>query len=121
MQVQPVPVFDATAACRESFVKCQKVEGLMKEEWAENRLADFNLWASGIGASARNQASLDARLALSPDARDVIANLLRLLNTVVEECMILGRATLMLRLSIVVDMIHVDPSSIGYHSEKRRS
>jgi len=65
----------------------------MKDEWAENRLADFNLWASGIGASARNRASLDARLAVRPDARDVIASLLRLLNSVVEECMILGRVT----------------------------
>jgi hypothetical protein len=102
-------------------VECKKVEGLMKNEWAENRLADFNLWASGIGASARNRASLDARLALRQDARDVIANLLRLLNTVVEECMVLGRVTLVLRLDIVVNVIHACPSSIGHHSEQCRA
>lgn len=93
----------------------------MQEEWAENRLADFNLWASGIGASARNRASLDARLALRPDAQDIIANLLRLLNTVVEECMVLGRVTFVLRLSIVVNMIYACRSPIGHHSEQYRA
>jgi hypothetical protein len=95
MQAQPV-ILEATAACRKSLVKCLKVEELMKNEWAENRLADFNLWASGIGASASNRASLDARLALKSDARDIIANLLRLLNTVVEECILLGKSPLIL-------------------------
>ncbi|RTE68881.1 hypothetical protein BHE90_016738 [Fusarium euwallaceae] len=85
-------IFDATAACRKSFVECQKFQVLAKAEWAENRLADFNLWASGIGASTRNRASLDARLALRPDARDVIVNLLRLLNAVVEGCMVLAES-----------------------------
>ena len=64
----------------------------MTDEWAENRLADFNLWASGIGASARGRASLDSRLALKPEAREVIANLLRLLAGVVDECKKLGQA-----------------------------
>lgn len=57
---------------------------VMKDEWAENRLADFNIWVSGIGASARNRASLDSRL--KPEACEAIANLLRLLAGVVDEC-----------------------------------
>lgn len=89
METQLV-IFDATAKCRKSFMKCQKLPALMKGNWAENRLADFNLWASGLGASARNRASLDARLALRSDTRDTIANLLRLLNTVVVKCIALG-------------------------------
>ncbi|PNP40737.1 hypothetical protein THARTR1_11239 [Trichoderma harzianum] len=89
METQLV-IFDATAECRKSFMKCQKLPALMKGKWAENRLADFNLWASGLGASARNRASLDARLALRSDTRDTIANLLRLLNTVVVKCIALG-------------------------------
>ncbi|RSL76302.1 hypothetical protein CEP51_010085 [Fusarium floridanum] len=91
MQAQST-IFDATAACRKSFVECQTFQVLAKAEWAENRLADFNLWASGIGASTRNRASLDARLALRPDARDVIVNLLRLLNALVEGCMVLAES-----------------------------
>ncbi|KAL7908138.1 hypothetical protein GGI35DRAFT_54686 [Trichoderma velutinum] len=90
METQLV-VFDATAECRKSFMKCQELSALMKGKWAENRLADFNLWASGLGASARNRASLDSRLALRPDTRDTIANLLRLLNTVVVKCIALAQ------------------------------
>ena len=85
-------IFEATAVCLQSFTDCLAVEALMTDEWAENRLADFNLWASGIGASARGRASLDSRLALKPEAREVIANLLRLLAGVVDECQNLGQA-----------------------------
>jgi hypothetical protein len=91
MQVSRV-IFEATAACLQSFTDCLAVEALMKDEWAENRLADFNLWVSGIGASARSRASLDSRLALKPEIREVIANLLRLLAGVVDECRKLGQA-----------------------------
>ena len=91
MEVSRV-IFEATAVCLQSFTDCLAVEALMTDEWAENRLADFNLWASGIGASARGRASLDSRLALKPEAREVIANLLRLLAGVVDECKKLGQA-----------------------------
>lgn len=79
-------IFEATAVCFQSFTDCLAAEALMTDEWAENRLADFNLWVSGIGASAHDRASLDSRMALKPEARDVIANLLRLLAGVVDEC-----------------------------------
>lgn len=91
MQVSGL-IFEATAACLQTFKDCMAVDRLMKDEWAENRLADFNLWVSGIGASARGRASLDSRLALTPNARKVIANLLRLLAGIVGECKKLGRA-----------------------------
>jgi len=83
-------IFEATAACNQSFKACLAVEPLTKNEWAENRLADFNLWASGIGASTRSRASLDSRLALRPETRDVIANVLRLLAATVDKCKKLG-------------------------------
>jgi len=91
MEVSRV-IFEATAVCLQSFTDCLAVEALMTDEWAENRLADFNLWVSGIGALARGRASLDSRMALKPEARDVIANLLRLLAGVVDECKMLGQA-----------------------------
>lgn len=90
MEVSRV-IFEATAVCFQSFTDCLAVDALMTDEWAENRLADFNLWVSGIGASARGRASLDSRMALKPEARDVIANLLRLLAGVVDECKKLGQ------------------------------
>ncbi|KAH0538097.1 hypothetical protein FGG08_005309 [Glutinoglossum americanum] len=91
MEAPPI-IFEATSACRRRFEECRKIPALMNHEWAENRLADFNLWAASIGASARARASLDSRLALKPTARDVIANLLRLLKALVEECKELGLA-----------------------------
>lgn len=62
----------------------------MQNEWAENRLADFNLWVSSIGASARGRASLDARLAARPRVRQVIANTLYILANLVSDCRELG-------------------------------
>lgn len=90
MEVNPV-IFEAAAACRRSLLKCQRVERLMKDEWAENRLADFNLWDSGIGASARNRASLDARLMMRKDAQKIVGNLVQVLTAVVEECIARGK------------------------------
>src|SRR5436190_7133154 len=84
----------ATAMCLQSFTDCLPVEVLMEDEWAENHLADFNLWVSGTGASARGRASLDLRLALKPEARDVIANLLYLLARVINKCKKLGQANI---------------------------
>ncbi|KAJ4024603.1 WD repeat-containing protein 88 [Fusarium irregulare] len=79
-------IYNATQTCRTSLSDCIQFETLMKNEWAENRLADFNLWASGVGASVKGKASLDARLATRPDARDVVANLLQVLTGAIEEC-----------------------------------
>lgn len=41
----------------------------MNKEWAENRLADFNIWAAGVGASAKQKASPEERLAFEPQVR----------------------------------------------------
>lgn len=91
MEVSRV-ISEATAVCSQSFTDCLAIEALMTDEWAENRLADFNLWVSGIGASAHGRASLDSRLALKLETREVIVNLLRLLAGVVDECKELGQA-----------------------------
>lgn len=83
-------LYDATAACRRSFAGCVKVEKLMDDKWAALRLTDFNLWAAGIGASACHKASLDARLSLKPDVRDVVAKILQVLKSNVDDCRELG-------------------------------
>jgi hypothetical protein len=62
----------------------------MKNEWAENRAIDFNLWISGIGALARKRASLDERLASQPETILLVVNLLKLLKLLLERCRELG-------------------------------
>ena|SRR5450432_4428345 len=82
----PPLIFEAAAACRQSFEECLSIDRLMDHEWAENRLADFNLWAAGVGAFAKKDASLDQRLVFKPDVREVIVNLLYMLKAFVEQC-----------------------------------
>ncbi|PYH34855.1 retropepsin-like aspartic protease, partial [Aspergillus neoniger CBS 115656] len=78
---------EAAQQCVDLFTQCLQNPPLMENEWAENRLADMNLWISGTGACARGRASLDSRLASRPEAHDVIFNLLRLLSTMIDECL----------------------------------
>ncbi|KAF5701635.1 ankyrin protein 3 [Fusarium globosum] len=81
-------IHTATVACISSLEACLSVKPLMKGGWAENRLADMNLWASGVGALARPKASLDRRLEFQPKARLVLSNLLLTLQTLIEVCRI---------------------------------
>ncbi|KAJ9614446.1 hypothetical protein H2200_002582 [Cladophialophora chaetospira] len=61
----------------------------MEHEWAENRLADFNLWASGVGAAATrtDKISLDARLSGKPALTIVFTRLLQMLIRFLEKCL----------------------------------
>lgn len=97
-------IYNATQICRKSLSDCIQSDELMQNEWAENRLADFNLWASGLGASVQGRASLDARLASRPDAQDAVANLLQVLTDAVEHCKALGKRTItQMRLLLTTD------------------
>ena len=58
----------------------------MANEWPRKRLADFNLWASDSGALAKKRASLDQRLAEKHMVREVILNLLNLLESLLARC-----------------------------------
>ncbi|KAJ5638441.1 hypothetical protein N7528_000831 [Penicillium herquei] len=79
-------IAEVVQTCVDGLVECLVVAALMKNEWAENRLADLNLWISGTGALARGRASLDHRLATRPEVREVVLNSLRLLSTMIDEC-----------------------------------
>lgn len=91
LQPDPHSIFHASNACRQSFEDCLTITSLIHNEWAENRLAEFNLWAAGVGASVKQRASLDVRLALETEVRDVVTNLLITLRAFIEECRKLGR------------------------------
>ncbi|KAK2590082.1 hypothetical protein QQS21_012243 [Conoideocrella luteorostrata] len=62
------------------------------DEWAENRLAEFNLWTANSGVFAGDRASLDARLALQPEVTSVFISLLTALNERLTQCQYFGNA-----------------------------
>ncbi|KAF4448160.1 hypothetical protein F53441_8395 [Fusarium austroafricanum] len=79
-------IYNATNACRSALQNCLSIKPLVMNGWAENRLADFNLWAAGVGALAKTKASLDWRLHYQPKARIVLVSLLITLRDFIEEC-----------------------------------
>lgn len=83
---EPSTISEAVAACRLVFRTATTVPRLMQQEWAENRLADFNLWAIGAGASNTGKASLDHRLRANPEAHTILLNLLLMLKILLQKC-----------------------------------
>ena len=71
----------ATQRCHQLLKECLDIRLLMDREWVENKLADFNLWANGIGAAATetDRISLDARLGGKPTLLNVFIPLLQML------------------------------------------
>ena len=59
-------------------------------DWAENRLADFDLWVIEIGALSRPEASLDRRLASYHEVSSVVVSLLTIFASFLETCHDLG-------------------------------
>ncbi|KAJ4860087.1 hypothetical protein T069G_05075 [Trichoderma breve] len=57
----------------------------MEYEWAENSLANFRLWAAGLGVFAGKD-SLDERLSVDLFTRDLIKNFLILLKGLIDNC-----------------------------------
>lgn len=91
MATQGQNIADVTVSCLKHFNECIGVESLMVDEWAENRLADFNIWIFGTGATARGKASLDSRLAARPETKDIIVELLHHLGVLTRQCKDFGR------------------------------
>lgn len=79
-------IHHATMGCISGFKACLFIKPLMKDGWAESRLADLNLWASGVGALARPDMSLDRRLQFQPKPRLVLINLLLTLGVFISSC-----------------------------------
>lgn len=82
-------IADATNACRNSFTRCPVIEGL-GINWAEDRLADFKLWDASVGASSNKDISLDKRLGSKPHIRNVVVDLLTVLESTIDQCRVLG-------------------------------
>lgn len=90
--------------CRTRLQQCLHLQPLMQYEWAENRLAEFNLWAAGAGAFAGERASLDARLALQIDTQTLVISILSLLLGCVEKCRDAGECLLVFSSSLLTEM-----------------
>jgi hypothetical protein len=79
-------IFEAAIGCRQAFKEATGQPRLMVSQWAENRMADFNLWCAGAGAFTHEKTSLEYRLRTSPNILVTIINLLLMLKILVEDC-----------------------------------
>lgn len=80
----------ATIACRKGLEQCITITVFKYQEWAENRLADFNVWDSDLAASSDGQASLENRLFLKPQLRTAVLTVLLLYKQSIDLCIDLG-------------------------------
>lgn len=75
------PIYDAARLCSTRFEhRLEKTDGasdclVIEELWGE-----FNLWAAYVGVFAVPKASLDARLALYGDVKDIVLDLLYMIQ-----------------------------------------
>lgn len=74
---------DAAIPVRAALLECISSTYLKDDEWVEDLLADFTIWAVGAGACALGKPSLDDRLANNMDIREVVANMLCMLRIVI--------------------------------------
>ena len=126
MDSEELPLIaEITAECRQRLLQYQeetrilggeKATTSLRDEWIDNRIADFNLWASGIGALSKNRSSLDARLELRPDLRSMVIDLLQLLILLIEDCIELGKSSLAdgrLRSGLRISYIYSKPTDFS--------
>ena len=75
----------STIECRHSFERCLGRLSPTDNEWLMNRLADFKLWAAGIGAVAEGHGSLEYRLTDREDIQEIIYGLTQSLWETLED------------------------------------
>ncbi|KAI4657230.1 uncharacterized protein J4E79_007847 [Alternaria viburni] len=75
-----------TQECQQEFRTCAEVPALTEKHWAENRLADFNLWGAWVGASAEEPNSLELHLYHDSEAQKVVISTLSILIAWLRKC-----------------------------------
>ncbi|SCO27216.1 related to hsp70 protein [Fusarium fujikuroi] len=75
-----------TRVCKEAFQRCFQIQDLAEDDWLEQKSAEFNWWISGLNADKIGPGSLDSRLMLRPDVRDVVVDLLQSMIIALSEC-----------------------------------
>lgn len=86
MDIDTQSVADLARKCRSAFNDCLTHRSLLRNQWAENRLADFSLWAHGVGALAASQASLDTRFQSQPSELTLVKGTLLMLEQFLSQC-----------------------------------
>ncbi|KAF5535802.1 Hsp70 chaperone protein [Fusarium mexicanum] len=75
-----------TRACKAAFQRCLEIQDLAEDDWLEQKSAEFNWWISGLNADKIGPGSLDSRLILRTDVRDVVVDLLEGLIMALSKC-----------------------------------
>lgn len=83
MDMYTSSVFDLTKACQAKFNECTSYSCLQEHEWADNQRADFNLWATAVGATT----DLDTRFQSQPDRLTGLKGVLMMMNNSLGKCM----------------------------------
>lgn len=89
----PFPIRAATGVCRQRLKACAEHALLNESHWAENQATEFNLWVSGVGASANDLNCLDKRLNEDIPGQQVVLSVLGTLAAWAHQCIELARAT----------------------------
>lgn len=76
--------------CRSQLRACTLSNKLVKSQWAYDRLSDFDLWDTSVGASAEGNGSLDFRLAEDQTSKKVVIVSLNTLKAWVSLCQMLA-------------------------------
>ncbi|KAH6962020.1 hypothetical protein BKA56DRAFT_560745 [Ilyonectria sp. MPI-CAGE-AT-0026] len=88
-------VADLTRKCVELFKQCQATQAQATQAQArqrfENRLADFYLWADGVGALANGDVSLDLRFSKRTEDLTMVKGVLAMLLASLQDCFKLTR------------------------------
>lgn len=84
-------ISEVAKQCRDALKECITISPLREHEWAENKWAEFNLWAANTGAFASERALLDARLSVDWETKNLVVSILMLLLSCVEQCRKAGK------------------------------
>jgi hypothetical protein len=74
-------------SCHTVFEHCLARSCLARNDWAQNRHADFNLWDARSGAMSGKTDFLSLRLRSRPRLLALVRNILVILNTSLEDCL----------------------------------
>ncbi|CAG8973130.1 hypothetical protein HYALB_00008661 [Hymenoscyphus albidus] len=93
LRLRPMPLQQAARDCEEALLGCLQHPQLQLRCF-ENQLGSFRLWAASMQVFVNSRASLDYRLRLNENARDMVLQLLLLLlllqdllmNTIYSDC-----------------------------------
>lgn len=86
------PIRAATSVCRQRLKACAEYAILNESHWAENQVTEFNLWSSGVGASADDLNCLDKRLREDVPGQQVVLSVLSTLAAWAHQCIELAKA-----------------------------